>query len=625
MGRQTAVHGELERFRVNSTLFAGLLSLILTFVSMGPVHGQQAEKTPVVWDDAKYIDINDVKPGMEAYCLTCYSGTAVERFDLEVISVVRDFEPGLDAILVKGLDEAFIRTGPVAGCSGSPVYIDGRKAGALAFGWTLSKEPLYGVTPIRAILGVGEGGRVGRTSTAAPAYLGWDVSEPIDLQAVAQASTSMVRSLCSTRGKTTLPMPLIVSGVPAETLGDMRSVFRSLGWELAAQTGGGRVSEGELPDLSLEPGGTMMVPLVDGDIRLSVLGTVTDVTENKIYGFGHSFLGIGPIEFPLATGQIHTVVNHLASSFKLGSPVKTVGALTADEPTGVAGYLGREAPTIPFHVQMDHYNRTDPLEYECRVAYNRLITPQLIRAVMSGAGASVGTITNEHSVRYQGTLTLAGDRQLSFSNLSSGSGISEVSSDILGAATLLLNNPYKEIAIERIEVEMDIEPGNRTARISSVEVSDVEVNPGDKIQVDVVVQSYRGQKTAYTFHLTVPEEAKAGQYNLMVTGGSTYPQYISRVAPYRLLALDEKSLVNALEFLLSLRQDRLHCILELAPSGVAIETTEMPDLPATKAMVLQSPKRAVQISPYVSRVTSVVETDTLVLNQYATKIVIEEK
>jgi hypothetical protein len=259
------------------------------------------------------------------------------------------------------------------------------------------------------------------------------------------------------------------------------------------------------------------------------------------------------------------------------------------------------------------------------LAYNKLITPQLIRAVLSGASGSLGTFTSENTVRYQGSLTLEGNRRLTFSNVSTAAGVSEVSSEILGAATLLLNNPYKEIPIENIDVEMKIEPKNRTSRISAVEVSDVKVKPGDSIRVDVVVETYLGQKTPYGFDLTVPEQAKAGQYNLVITGGSTYPRYISRVAPYRLMALDEKSLVNALDYLLSLKRDRLHCILELPPSGVAIETTELPNLPATKTLVLQSPKRAVQIVPYVPRVASVVETDSLVSNQYTTKIVIEEK
>ncbi|GAH08405.1 unnamed protein product, partial [marine sediment metagenome] len=81
-----------------------------------------------IWDPAKYISIDEIQPGMEAYCLTEYGSAGIEKFAMDVISVVRNISPGRDAILVKGTDERFIRTGPVWGCSGSPVYIDGRLA-----------------------------------------------------------------------------------------------------------------------------------------------------------------------------------------------------------------------------------------------------------------------------------------------------------------------------------------------------------------------------------------------------------------------------------------------------------------------------------------------------------------
>ncbi|MBA7624504.1 hypothetical protein ES703_31913 [subsurface metagenome] len=117
-----------------------------------------------VWDPARYIGVDEIKPGMEAYCLTEYGAAGVEKFGLEVIDVVRDFDLGRDVILVKGTDERFIHTGPVLGCSGSPVYIEGRLAGALALAWTYSKDPLYGVTPIKEMLSVGRGMKLIRKS-----------------------------------------------------------------------------------------------------------------------------------------------------------------------------------------------------------------------------------------------------------------------------------------------------------------------------------------------------------------------------------------------------------------------------------------------------------------------------
>ena len=106
-------------------------------------------------DKTKYITVDEISPGMKAYCKTVYKGVEIEEFALEVVDVIRDMQPGKDAILVIGTDERFIHTGPVSGCSGSPVYIDDRLAGALAFGWSFSKDALYGVTPIEEMLRVG--------------------------------------------------------------------------------------------------------------------------------------------------------------------------------------------------------------------------------------------------------------------------------------------------------------------------------------------------------------------------------------------------------------------------------------------------------------------------------------
>jgi len=134
-----------------------IIFLFMVFSSALPARQPAGNNTTneISLDSSRYITVDEVKPGMKAYCLTVFEGTEVEKFDLEVLDVVRDFRPGMDAILVKGLDERFIHTGPVGGCSGSPVYIEGRMAGALAFGWTFSKDPLYGVTPIKDMLRVG--------------------------------------------------------------------------------------------------------------------------------------------------------------------------------------------------------------------------------------------------------------------------------------------------------------------------------------------------------------------------------------------------------------------------------------------------------------------------------------
>jgi hypothetical protein len=545
----------------------------------------------------------------------------VERFDLDVISVIYDMSPGHDAILVKGVDERLVKTGPVQGCSGSPVFIEGRLAGALAFGWSLSKEALYGVTPIREMLGIGEK-KIMSPETAPPevaaAYSGWDYSKPIDLSK--QQSPPKWQSQ-STQGKA-LAIPLMVSGFTERGVEALQSTFEPLGLMPVQTVSGSGDDQTLVRPSSFERGGTLMVPLVSGDVRMSVLGTVTEVKGDKIYGFGHSFLGIGDVNFPLATGQVHTVVSVLSSSFKLGSPLDIVGALTSDEVTGVAGYVGRTAPTIPMSFRIDHFDGSAPRRFNCRLAYSKLLMAQLIQGVIAGAMGSIETLPEEHTIQYTADLVLGSGRHLAFSNVSSAMDIQEMLSEVLGASSMLLTNPYKEIPMASIDVSIAIEPKNTTARLIDAVLSDDEVKPGEVIHLDLVAETYLGPKTHYAFQVKVPDNAQPGAYNLVVCGGDSYVQYLRRVSPYKLVAMDADTLVEALDLLLKIRRDRLYCILELPPSGLAVETTELPDLPASKALILRSPKRTIQILPYVPRQETVINTDTIILNQYTAKITV---
>ena len=255
-----------------------------------------------VWDPTKYISIDEIRPKMEAYCLTTYKGTEIEKFGLEVLSVVRNVMPGRDAILVQGTDERFIHTGPVWGCSGSPVYIDGRLAGALAFSYYFSKDPLYRVTPIKDILRVGHQRNTVRKPRPAgttrdvwePAFA-FDFSMPIDFAEInRQITTSRLPAKNIQGGLTFLPCPLITSGLPAEVCEQLNASVEPFGLVAVPGIAGTGTSSAvksvwQPNDVQLSPGACLVVPLVSGDITIAAIGTVTEVAGDKVYGFGHEF------------------------------------------------------------------------------------------------------------------------------------------------------------------------------------------------------------------------------------------------------------------------------------------------------------------------------------------------
>ncbi len=580
------------------------------------------------WDPHRYIDVNEVRPGMDAYCLTVFKGTSVERFPLEVVNVVQNIIPGRSAILVVGKDERFIHAGVVAGCSGSPVYIDDRLAGALAFGWTFSKDPLYGVTPIRDILCVGRTepreGTSGPPETAGHTrHRGFlpDLSRPIDFSEIQkQMEASKQALLRQGPGLSALACPLVVSGISSDSLETLESIFQPYGFFAVAGAAG---TPDISPEISLEPGATLFVPLVDGDFKMAVQGTVTHVEDDRVYGFGHPFIGSGHVELPLATGQIYTVVANMVRSFKVGTPQKVVGALTADEPTGVLGHVGAQARTLPVTMRIDHFLSPQTRTFECRLAYDRMLTADLLKSTIAMAIDYFGKLPIYHSLEYRLSFDLEDGPPLDYTNLSTQVSVEDLITEGMATVLLLMNNPYEPVGLTAVHMDVRVLEDNRVSHISMVDLSDTRIKPGESVKVGVVLETFQGKKRRFEFAVTVPDDLAPGEYALTLCGYNDYVQCIKRLAPHRLMALDRRSLIEALDYALHLKRDRLYCLLELPPSGVTVEREELPDLPASKALILQNANRTVHIQPLQTWIEQSLAVGTTTINKETLRLIVE--
>jgi len=604
-----------------------LLGWVLLSSAFFPgIRTEAADLDNMPLDSSRYITVDEIKPGMDAYCLTTFKGTKIEKFNLDVLSVVHDFMPGMDAILVEGTDEAFIHTGPVAGCSGSPVYIDGRLAGALAFGWSFSKDPLYGVTPIKDMLraGLQKESRHGGKNLYEPGFV-FDYSAPLDLDKVEKQMTEGINEKQSlSAGAFTLPFPIVTSGLPQEACSQLNTSLSPFGFMAVPGFSGASDSNNDAEKLQLTPGTSLVVPLVTGDITMDVIGTVTEVKGDKVYAFGHSFLGYGAINLPMATGEVHTVVSNLSRSFKLASSLKIVGALTTDESTAVVGQIGKKAEMIPLSITVNRYNDTHKRIYNCRIVENRILTPSTLRAAVAGAALMLGKLPPDNVVEYKVAVNLENAESVTFNNVTANRGIADLTIDSIGAVALLMNNPYEKVNIESLEFNINILPKNIISHIWSVNLSDSSVKAGQKITVSAVVESFQAEKKEYTYTLKIPSQLSPGKYNLLITGGNGYGLFLRQAAPYKFIADNLENLIGGLNNLLAIRRDKLYCILSLPPGGLSIERAELPDLPATKALILQDDKRVMKTQPYQHWIEKKIDTDTIVVDKKVLSITVEK-
>jgi hypothetical protein len=584
-----------------------------------------------VLDPSKYITIDEVKPGMEAYCLTVFEGNKIEKFDLEVLSVVRNFQPGMDAILVKGLDERFIYTGPVGGCSGSPVYIKGRMAGALAFGWTFSKDPLYGVTPIKDMLKVGQTNNKQQNlkSVFQEPSLVFDYSTPINIEKIQEMLFEPALERKSFYDSIEpLPCPLIISGLPASAYEYISSEAENLGLMPFPGLGTGFEThsdqDSQINDIHLAPGACLAIPLVTGDISMDVIGTVTEVQGEKVYGFGHNYLGYGPVNLPMATGKVHTVVSSLARSFKLASAVEIVGALRMDESRGILGNIGEEPKMIPLRMTVERYNDPEERVYNCRIVDNRLMTPNMLRLSLNAAAMMLGPMPPYNTFEYNAKIGLKGAEDVKFENISANTGPDEMISESIGTLALLMNNPYQNVSIESLDFDVRIRHKNIISHIWSVNVSDTTIKAGDKLNVSVVIESFLEGKKAYDCIFEIPENLEQGKYQLHVAGAKDYEAFLRQYSSYKFTAENFESLIEALNNLLHINRDRLYCLLVLRPEGVTMQKAELPDLPDTKVLILQNPKRTFQAQPYTHWLEKSFSTGTIIIDKQTMNITVEK-
>ena len=124
--------------------------------------------------------LSRIKPGMKGYGLTVFKGTKPEKFEFEVIGVLTKFLPKQDVVLVRSSDPKLQVSGFAQGMSGSPMYLEGKVAGAFSYAFRFSKEPIGAFTPIETMIREGRTPPRGPQGTALASSDEWHKHKPLD-------------------------------------------------------------------------------------------------------------------------------------------------------------------------------------------------------------------------------------------------------------------------------------------------------------------------------------------------------------------------------------------------------------------------------------------------------------
>jgi len=307
---------------------------------------------------SKFMSVDEVRQGMKGFGKTVFQGTTIEQFDVEVLGVLKNFAPRQDMILARLSGGPLEKTGVIAGMSGSPVYIDGKLVGAVAYAFPFAKEPIAGIQPILQMLGILDQ-KPGSTPKIAQASSGTLPSESptafvlgqlqkladgIPLHQLLLPQSLLSASPFQAGGAPSLmhiQTPLLVSGASQTALQQFAPLFNAFGFT-PVQAGGGAsaASLKAAAPSKLEPGSSVNVEMIRGDLSWSANGTVTYVDGDRVYAFGHPNLSAGPTDVPMSAGYVISLLPNVQNSFKLAVPLDVVGSFQQDRSTGIAGTLG---------------------------------------------------------------------------------------------------------------------------------------------------------------------------------------------------------------------------------------------------------------------------------------------
>ncbi len=497
----------------------------------------------------EFMPVESVREGMHGIAKTVVAGDRIDTFDVDVLGVMKQRGPSGDLILVRVSGPVIDKTGGIAqGMSGSPVYIDGKLVGAIAYGWGVADGKIGMVTPIGDMLKL------------------WTVED------------SRTRRWLPPRAPGLVPLatPVMASGFSAESLAyltDKLAPFHLVPYS----TGAAGTYDAEAHPL--EAGGAVAATLMTGDLKLGAVGTVTHVDGDRIVAFGHPFLKRGTLDYFMHNSYIFTVVPSVNSAFKLGSIGSEVGKITQDRGAGIAGRMHLAPAAVPMSMRIVDTDTGEVRRADVRMVEDPQLTPVLAATGVFDLAQKTLDRAGRGTVKFTYTLTPqdAKLKPLTRTNMYySRRSVSERSVDELyNVLEILAKNPFTDYRLRGIRMDMEITQERRVAEILDASATPSVVSPGDDIYIRVRLRPYREPETYRHLVFHVPKEQPLGEMTLEVRGGGVTPlpyliqkqqlnltdEILERLRSYK----DFEDLRHRLE-----NEDRNHqIVVEILESGVS--------------------------------------------------------
>ncbi|MFQ5701953.1 MAG: SpoIVB peptidase S55 domain-containing protein [Acidobacteriota bacterium] len=545
---------------------------------------------------------SDVSVGMKGIGKTVFAGASVDDFDVEVIAKMHNILPDKNLIVARLKGGPLAETGILEGMSGSPVFIDGRLVGAISYSWSFAKEPICGITPIEEMLELLDRSPAPSETTGTISRGSLRSGPPGDpsllfrpdrvADFLRDGQRRLLSSASPLAGSLQPMRPALAFGGYSPAI--IRQWFPALATApfhpvITTGSAGRKDRAGGDEASSLQPGSAFAVSLVRGDLDISAIGTVTYADGSRILGFGHPFLGMGRTTMPMMTARVHSYLPSLASSFKLASPMREVGAITQDRFVGVMGVRGMSVQMIPVRIEIEQATGGST-SYSFEIVPDPLLTPGLLNLSLLNLLSSQEKLVGDLTLRLRegSHIQIAGGLDVKIDNLFSGEYSALYASGTIAYMTyLLMNNDDRAAAIEGINLLIRYEERRRVANIEKIWLDRYSVAPGQTLPLHVDLRPYRGERFTVEVPLKIPAEAQEGKVLLQVGDALTLSRMESGSNPRQFFPRNLEHMVWLLNHIRS--NQKIYATLIRPDNGAMIAGQRLPSLPPSISSVLLRP------------------------------------
>jgi len=574
---------------------------VLTVVALA------ADSTP----NPKLMPLDQVRPGMKGYGMSVFQGSKPERFEVEVLGTLDGVPNPKQSLVIALLKGPLVeRTGVFAGMSGSPVYIDGKLLGAVAYAFPFAKEPIAGITPIKYMIDIFEQGQKEeqprssqtvsfKTLTAQGVSTSFGSFPALPTaQLGARAATN--EALAPYVGQTIVPIatPVTFTGIPQNVLDNFAGDLKRIGMQPIAGIGGGSSLAPMVPanENTLVPGSSVNAQLVRGDFTIEAAGTVTYRDGGQIYAFGHPFLSSGATSWPMTESSIVTVVPNINNSFKLSAAGNLVGSINQDRSTGIYGQLGDKPRMVPVRLTV-HTSRNKTESYTFEIVSDPFLSPLLTRITLFSAIAATERQIGSQTLKLSGNISIDGQPDIKLDNsFTSPNGAAMFAVNAVAQPlAVLFNSGFNALDLRGIEVDVTSIDSRSSGSLNRLWIDKTEVRRGETIEMQAFARNDNGSEFVERIPLEIPADSPIGPLVIIVGDGASLNQVDRSQPAADFTPRDLGQLVRAINKLK--RNNRLYVRVMRAGTGAIVNNEEMPVLPPSMLATLGSSRTSGGYTP----------------------------